>query len=121
MYRRRIGWTPGCSGALAGLLNGFLGAGGGVILVPLLRGVHHLPEKTALATSLSIMLPLTAISALIYGLQGQLCWQAALPYGLGGIIGGYFAGKWLHRLPAGWLRRGFGLLLMAAGARMLLS
>lgn len=118
---KRPSWTAGCSGMVAGLLNGFLGAGGGVILVPLLRGAHHLPEKSALATSLAIMLPLTAVSVLIHAVQGELCWQAALPYGLGGIAGGYLAGKWLHRLPAAWLRRGFGLLLLAAGARMLLA
>lgn len=118
---KKLCWTPACSGMAAGLLNGLLGAGGGVVLVPLLLRVHRLPEKKAFATSLAIILPLTAVSALVYGLRGRLCWQAALPYGLGGIAGGFLAGKWLERLPTLWLRRGFGLLLMLAGARAVLT
>ena len=38
-----------------------------------------------------------------------------------GIAGGFLAGKWLERLPTLWLRRGFGLLLMLAGARAVLT
>ena len=40
---KKLRWTPACSGMAAGLLNGLLGAGGGVVLVPLLLRVHRLP------------------------------------------------------------------------------
>ena len=109
------------AGTLAGAANGCFGGGGGMVLLPLLTRWCHVEEKKAFATSLAVILPLTAVSALVYGLRDRLCWQAALPYGLGGIAGGFLAGKWLERLPTLWLRRGFGLLLMLAGARAVLA
>ncbi len=118
---KKLRWTPGCSGMAAGLPGGLLGAGGGVILTPLLLRVHRLPEKQALATSLAIMLPLSGVSLLTYALRGQLFWQEALPYAAGGMVGGFLAGKLMKRLPGHWLRRGFGLLLLLAGARSLLT
>ena len=44
---------PYGSGGLAGALNGLFGAGGGILLVPLLLRVHKLPAQKAFATSLN--------------------------------------------------------------------
>lgn len=114
-------WRPALSGGLAGALNGLFGAGGGVLLAPLLMGVHGLPARRAFATSLAVMAPLSAVTGAVYALRGQLDWQGALPYLLGGAAGGFLAGKGLRRLPVVWLRRGFGLLLIVAGLRAVLA
>lgn len=114
-------WHPALSGALAGALNGMFGAGGGILLVPLLMGRHGLPPRRAFATSLAVMVPLSLVTAGVYALRGQLAWQGALPYLLGGAAGGLLAGKWLKKLPVAWLRRGFGLLLILAGLRAVLA
>ncbi|MCL2488280.1 MAG: TSUP family transporter, partial [Oscillospiraceae bacterium] len=50
------------TGALAGAANGFLGAGGGLIAVPLLAGWIGVERRKAFATSLALMLPLSAVS-----------------------------------------------------------
>ncbi len=108
------------AGALAGLANGFFGAGGGVVLVPLLLGWIGLDEKKAFATSVFIILPISALSAVLYWRQGRLDLLAALPYLVGGFAGGLLCGKLYHRLPALFLRRAFGALLIVGGVRAVL-
>ena len=109
------------SGMGAGVLSGLLGAGGGMILVPLFRDWAGLDEKKAMASSVMVIAPLAALSAWIYRLSGHLDWPAAWPYMLGGLLGGVLAGLWFQKVPPGWLRRGFGGLLLLGGIRMVLS
>lgn len=112
---------PYLSGGAAGALNGLFGAGGGILLVPLLLRAHKLPAQKAFATSLAIILPLSLVTLAVYGLRGQLTWQGALPYLAGGAVGGFFAGKYLKRMPVVWLRRLFGALLVLSGLRAVLA
>lgn len=64
----------GLSGAAAGLINGFFGAGGGMVLVPLLIHLGKLPDKEAFASSIAIILPLCLVSLFVYGASGSLPW-----------------------------------------------
>ena len=116
-----MSFLPYLSGALAGAVNGLFGTGGGILLVPLLLRVHKLPAKKAFATSLAVILPLSAVTLVVYLQQTSPDWQAAWPYLLGGAAGGFAAGKWLKRLPVLWLRRLFGVLLVVAGVRAVLA
>ena len=108
------------AGALAGAVNGFFGGGGGSVLVPLLTGVCGLPQRRAFATSVAVILPLCLLSVGIYLWQGSLDVTAALPYLLGGAVGGWVGGRWFKGVDMGWLKRGFGLLLILGGVRCLL-
>ena len=114
-------WKFALAGALTGAVNGFFGGGGGCVLVPLLTGVCGLEPKKALATSVAVVLPLCTLSAAVYLWQGNLDWSAALPYLLGGAVGGWLGGKWFGGARLPWLKRGFGLVLILGGARCLLS
>ena len=105
------------SGSLAGIMNGLLGAGGGVVLVPLLLGFIKLEEKKAFATSVFIILPISLVSAIVYFFTGRLDLGLAAPYLAGGFIGGIIAGKYLKKMPVIWLRRLFGAILIFGGAR----
>ena len=116
-----MSFLPYRSGALAGAVNGLFGTGGGILLVPLLLRAHKLPAQKAFATSLAIILPLSAVTLCVYLQQTPPDWQAAFPYLLGGAVGGFAAGKWLKRLPVIWLRRLFGALLIVAGIRAVLA
>ena len=109
------------AGALAGILNGLFGAGGGLALVPLLSGWLHLKEKQAFATSIAIILPLSIVSFTIYCVQGGDVWTDSLPYLLGGIVGGAIATSLFHRISATWLHRLFSLLLFCGGIKAVLS
>ena len=78
----------GLSGALAGLVNGLFGGGGGMVMVPLLTAWCGLEQKRALATCVAVILPFCVLSAAIYVLRTDFDWLLALPYLIGGGIGG---------------------------------
>ena len=105
------------SGAAAGLINGFFGGGGGMLLVPLLSRWLKLGDRKAFATSVAVILPLCALSSVIYLFRGGLEFAAALPYLLGGAVGGILGGKLFKNVNMLWLRRGFALLILYAGIR----
>ena len=113
-------WQWAVSGALAGAVNGLFGAGGGMVLVPLLLGWVGVEEKAAFACSTAIILPLCLVSAGVYWLRGALDPLAALPYLLGGLAGGWLGGRLFRRIPAAPLRRVFALFLLYGGVRYLL-
>ncbi len=117
----QLKWKCFCTGALGGLVNGLLGAGGGTVIVPLFLRWVGLEEKKALATTVFTILPLCLLSAGVYAWGGELDFGAAWPYLAGGAVGGFIAGKLFGKTPASWLRRGFGALLAFGGLRMLLS
>lgn len=116
--KRRWLWL---SAALAGGVNGLLGAGGGSVLVPLLIRKCGFEAKSAMASSVFLIFPLSAVSVAIYGFQGHLNLQASLPYLIGGCLGGFLAGRLLKKCSALWLRRIFGILLLVGGIRMVLQ
>ena len=66
-------------------MNGFFGAGGGMVLVPLSR-LCKTDERRAFATCLSIILPLSVLSAAVYFARKRLEPDAALPFLLGGFL-----------------------------------
>lgn len=108
------------AGGLAGIANGFFGGGGGMVLVPLLTRWIGLEERRAFATSVAVILPLCAVSAAVYLLRAEVSFAAALPYLLGGLAGGFLGGKIFRKVPALWLRRIFGVLILYAGIKSLL-
>ena len=107
-------------GALAGAANGFFGGGGGSVLVPLLTGWCGMDQRRAFATSVAVILPLCALSVVIYLLRGEMDWSAALPYAAGGAIGGWMGGRWFRGVHLPWLKRIFGALLIYGGVRCIL-
>ena len=113
-------WKVLLTGALAGFVNGFFGAGGGMLVVPLLIVLVGLADKQAFSSAISIILPLTIVSLVIYAKNGALDIKAALPYLLGGAGGGVLAGLWFRKVLGGLLHIGLGLLILFGGARLLL-
>ena len=113
-------WKSRISGAAAGLVNGLFGGGGGTVLVPLLTAWCKVGQKRAMASCVAVILPLCALSAVIYLLRSGLQLLAALPYLVGGLAGGLVGGKLFRRVPGPWLRRIFGAFLVYGGVRYLL-
>ena len=56
------------TGAAAGLVCGLFGAGGGMVLVPLLVRFCRMESKTAFASALSVMLPVSRVSLAVHAL-----------------------------------------------------
>ena len=113
-------WKYALSGAAAGAANGLFGAGGGMILVPLLTRWAGLEDKKAFATSISIIAPLCMVSIVVYCIQGSMDFMAALPYLIGGFFGGLIGGKIFKKVPAKLLHRALGLIIIYGGIRSLL-
>ena len=102
----------GVAGALAGMANGFFGGGGGMVLVPLLAGPCGLSQREAFANAVLIILPLCALSSCIYFFRGSLELMTALPYLVGGLMGGFLGGKLFKGVKMDWLRRVFALFIL---------
>lgn len=123
------------TGVGAGLLNGLLGAAGGILLVAVLPrltppallypptvplGRYH-ERRDILATALTVMLPVSAISCAFYWLGGvrpdpTLLLLLVLP----AAVGGYLGAKLLGKLSDRFLKKLFAALVVVAGIRMLL-
>ncbi|MBE6934293.1 MAG: sulfite exporter TauE/SafE family protein [Ruminococcaceae bacterium] len=106
-------------GTAAGAVNGLLGAGGGLLLVPLLTLVGQLPEEEVFPSSVAVMLPICITSLCISPGLGHLPWQDAWPYMLAAVPGGIFAGLLDKKIPVKWLHRSLGLLILWGGIRYL--
>lgn len=119
MSRRQVWLAPAVAGGLAGIANGFFGGGGGMVLVPLLTARCGLDQHRAFATSVAIILPLCALSSVIYLFRGGLDLAVALPYLAGGLAGGFLGGRLFQKLNMDWLRRAFALLILYGGFKSL--
>lgn len=113
-------WKYALSGGAAGIANGLFGAGGGMLLVPLLTRWAKLEDKKAFATSISIIAPMCLISIVIYAIQGSLCFGASIPYLIGGFLGGLAGGSLFGKVSGGFLHKVLGLFILYGGIRSLL-
>ncbi len=108
------------SGAAAGAANGFFGAGGGMVLIPLLTLWAGVDERKAFANSVLIILPMCIISSIIYYFRNGLEISAAIPYLVGGAAGGLIAGFVFKKLSVTLLRKAMGIMIIYGGIRSLL-
>jgi uncharacterized membrane protein YfcA len=106
-------------GLIVGILVGFMGVGGGVILVPAMVYLLHLDQHTAQGTSLFLQLPPLGLGALVmYWKKGQVDLRAGLICALGFLLGGYFGSKMAIGLSSKHLREFFGLFLILTAAML---
>ncbi|NLN81504.1 MAG: sulfite exporter TauE/SafE family protein [Clostridiales bacterium] len=108
------------TGGLAGAANGFFGAGGGLFLVPLFVRWLGLEQKRAFATSVAVILPLSAVSLVVYFLKGGISISSVWPTLLGGLVGGIVSGRVFGGVNVTTLRRIFGILIIYGGIRAVL-
>lgn len=106
-------------GALSGFAAGLLGIGGGAVSVVGLTAWARFSQHEAHATSLACIPAVAVVGAIVFGLDGSV---AYLPGSI--LIAGAFAGvllgaRFMARLQAATLRRGFGLMMLAIAIRLL--
>lgn len=109
------------SGAAAGAANGLFGAGGGMILIPLLTRWADLEDRRAFATSIAIIAPICMVSIVVYCIKGSMDFSTALPYLLGGFFGGLLGGKLFRKMPEALLHKALGAIIIYGGIRSMLS
>jgi uncharacterized membrane protein YfcA len=109
-------------GVCAGVASGFLGIGGGVILVPALVFALSYSQHLAQGTSLAaLVLPVGIFAAWTYYRNGNANLAAAALLGVGFAAGGYLGARFAVELPDKALKRAFALLLFALAAKMMFS
>ncbi len=79
-------------GGLIGFLLAVLGAGGSILLLPLLVGAADLPTDPAIALSLLIVMVLACGNAIPYLRRGQFATGPALVLGLPALAGSWIGG-----------------------------
>ncbi len=110
----------GLSGAAVGLVNGALGAGGGMLAVPLLRRAG-LSQNKAHANAVAVILPITVLSAALYLIKGYVKVGQSLAYIPTGLLGAFLGTLILKKISPVWLKRIFGGFMIYAGVRLLLK
>ena len=107
------------AGMGAGIVNGLFGAGGGMVLVPLLSLLTDLEDREIFSASIAVILPICIVSLTATAISGSIAWQQSIPYLFGSAAGGLAAGIWGQKIPAKWLHRGLGSLILWGGIRYL--
>lgn len=108
------------TGFLIGVVNGLLGAGGGMLAVPVLNK-SGMSKKEAHANAVAVIFPLSVISAATYLLRGEVKINEALPFIPAGVIGAVLATLILKKISPKALKIIFGGFMLWAGVRMLIK
>ncbi len=107
-------------GALIGFVNGFFASGGGIVAVLVLEKILKMQTRQAHATAIAVILPLSLSSLIVYGIKGYIDWELILKSSLGGAAGAVVGAKILNFLPKKYIKIGFGAVMIAAGAKILM-
>lgn len=108
-------------GALSGLIAALCGVGGGVIMVPLFVAFLGLPQKQAVATSLSAMVLTALLSSIRNHSNGLVDWKVAIPCTLAAATVAWFASDALRYLSNRTLTVIFAWVMIGMGVRMLFA
>ncbi len=101
------------TGGSAGLLAGLFGVGGGVIMVPLQMLLLGENIKTAIQTSLGVIVMTSVSACLGHAYRGNVLWLQGLMLGLGGFLGAQISTRFLPKLPDKIIGLCFNILLVS--------
>jgi uncharacterized protein len=102
-------------GTVVGILTGFVGAGGGFLIIPALVLFSKLPMKLAVGTSLLVIAAKSLIGFLGDIIHYQMDWRLLL-IATSLAIGGIFVGNWLsHKIHGENLKKTFGWFVLVMG------
>jgi uncharacterized membrane protein YfcA len=111
-------------GLVAGVLGGFVGLGGGIVIIPALVYLFGFDQLKAQGTSLAILLPPIGILGFLQYWNNPKVnidlWAAGV-IAAAFIIGGYFGGKWANTVDVNIVRKAFAALLLISAIQMFLK
>ncbi|MFH1519839.1 MAG: sulfite exporter TauE/SafE family protein [Candidatus Omnitrophota bacterium] len=109
-------------GLMAGIASGFLGIGGGAILIPALVYFFGLSQHQAQGTTLAIMIPpIGLLAAWKYYLEGNIKLNVAAFVCLGFLVGGLIGAIFVHKVPGPVLKKIFGIFLLIISLNMIIG
>ena len=106
-------------GVAAGCLSGFIGIGGGLLIVPALMYFMGMSQMAAQGTSLALMLPpIGALAVMNYWRADEVDLRAAGIMVVAFVIGGYFGSRLALSLNPMKVRLAFGIIMLYVAVRM---
>lgn len=116
--RSRTGqaWRVAAGGLGVGFLTGFLGVGGGFVVVPVLVVLLGVPMPTAVGTSLLVISLNSAVALAARTGHGSFAWEVIAPFTTAAVCGALAGKRVADRLSPGTLTVSFAALLVAVGA-----
>lgn len=105
----------------AGLASGYVGVGGGFIMVPLMMSLLKMPMKLTSGTSLIAVMLLAIPGVVMQALLGNVNWVAGIAVAAGSIPGALLGARLLTHMPERTLRFMFAGFLVIAGVVLALS
>lgn len=108
-------------GVFVGFVNGFLGAGGGMLLVPLIIPLLKIEPKVAHATAILIILPICVVSGIVFAFKGAFDFDVFLPCLIGTIVGGVLGTFILKKLKNNIITAIFSVVMIVAGVVMIVK
>ena len=110
-----------CIGLGAGLMSGYVGVGGGFIIVPLLMSFASLPMRLTSGTSLIAVMILAIPGTIEQALLGHVDFVAGLAIAIGSIPGAVVGAKLVRKVPELQLRILFGCVLIVAAILLVVN
>ncbi len=104
------------AGLGVGFLTGFLGVGGGFVIVPVLVVLLGFTMPVAVGTSLLVIALNSAVALAARATDGTFVWSVIVPFTVAAIVGSFAGKRVSDRVPASSLTRSFAGLLLAVAA-----
>ena len=123
----RFIWTNSCaralslSGAIAGIMSGLLGVGGGFVMVPALQKYTDLATHLIVPTSLAVISLVSLASVATSISTGNFDLQVALPFAAGSMAGMGVASLLRPRIAQKYLKTAFGLICFVVAVAMIIK
>ncbi len=109
-------------GLFAGMLSGFVGVGGGVVIVPALVFFLGLTQHQAQGTSLFILvLPVGILAVMNYSKTANINWSYGIVIALAFVIGGFLGSKLSLKLSPSVVKLAFGVIMAFVSFKLILS
>ena len=110
-------------GILAGIFSGFMGVGGGVVMIPLMILFLGYNQHEAQGLSLAVLaVPVTFVAAYTYHKSGHpIDWKFALIVAMCFVLGGWLGSKIALRIDQAMLKKIFAIVLVIAAVKLFFS
>lgn len=107
-------------GLISGALTAVIGTGAGLIIIPALIFFANFSTKTAIGTSLALLLPPVGVfAAYAYWRHDAVNIKAGIFIILGFLVGSFIMARYSSNFPTQILSRLFGLAAIGIGVKML--
>lgn len=108
-------------GLVAGLASGYVGVGGGFIMVPMMLAILSIPMSLASGTSLIAIMILAIPGVIEQAILGNINYFAGISIVIGTIPGAVIGARLVRVIPERQLRFAFGGFLLVAAVLLMLN